>query len=71
MTRPYARCLRCRRAVEDHPHITEWMIEATARASWDEPVYIDGWTFYAPLSPSLIGQYHGHDPLVAPEEATR
>ena len=69
MTRPYARCLRCRRAVEDHIHVTEWMIEATARASWDEPVFIDGWTFRAPLSPSLISHYLGHAPLVTPEDA--
>ena len=61
---PYAKCLTCARRVYDHPIIAEWWIEASRVATFDEPVYIDGWSIRAPLSPSLIGIYYGHDPMV-------
>lgn len=56
-------CLMCGVRVDHHPRITPAVVELSRGA----PVTVYGptgpYTIRAPLSPSIVGQYLGHDPL--------
>lgn len=53
------RCLQCARPLAEHRRFTKSDIEASAGATFKQPV--NG--YRAPLSPTLIGQWIGHAPM--------
>ncbi len=59
-------CLKCNRPLEAHRKVTAEIVASSVGATFHAPV--NG--FKSPLSPSTIGQWIGHDPLMSTTEPT-
>lgn len=63
------RCLHCGWTVRRHHRWTRTAIARSSRATFRSPVVVfraaPSVTVRAPVSPSLLGQWAGHAPLVA------
>lgn len=60
-------CGACNRPIGEHERWTDEDVRESAAATYARPVRTSsGWTLYAPLSPTIIGQYRGHDPRPLP-----
>lgn len=60
---PERECLSCNRPIAEHERHTAADIVETAGATYARPVITSaGWKYFAPLSPTLVGKYRGHDP---------
>jgi len=59
-------CLKCNRPLEHHSKVTAELVAETARATYEKPIK----GHYAPLSPKIIGQWIGHDPMMSKKPIT-